>query len=90
MGELKLFHRAVIVTLVTPSLGQIIPQCGSLRFHRGGDEQIIAPADAVALADAAQPAAQPGVGQGGIHRQSLIELRNGLGRLVLGGKEESL
>src|ERR1041385_5814057 len=79
-----------VIARIAECLAKITAQQGPLRFERGGNQQVVPSAARVAAADAAKPAAQPGIGECGSHGDGFVEPVHGVAGLVLRGQEETL
>src|SRR5205823_2926787 len=68
---------------------QIAAQQRTLWFERGRHQQVFAPAARVAATDAAETASEPGVSEGRVHTDGLVEPVDGFAGPVLRREQEA-
>src|SRR5262249_36912348 len=87
LGELELLVGSPIIAFIGIGLSQVASQQGSLRFHRGGDQEVLA-STSVATANPAETTSQPRIAKAGINSQGTIEELDRLASSVLSRKKE--
>ena len=88
-GQIELSGREKIISSVAERLAQVAAQQSALRLQERRRLQVLPARLDIALANAAQPAAQPGVAQGTVDGNGLIKRRHCLGNSVFRGEQES-
>src|SRR5689334_18949872 len=74
LGERQFPFRVLRVAGFAPGLPQVAAEQGALRFEGGSRLQIVAALDQLALANAAEPTAKPGVAERAIEGNGVIKL----------------
>src|SRR4029453_8075698 len=72
-GKVQFMRCALDVAVIAIGFAEIAAQKGSLWFQGGSDEQVFTPTIPAATADATKTSTQPGVAEGGVHIDGMIE-----------------
>ena len=81
--------RLRLVPVIAEGLAEIAVKKGPVRLERGGDLKIAVTLFVLALANQAEPVAEPGVAQRAVDRYRVLKSAFGFVNLVLRAKQES-